>query len=147
MMTVKKKLKVSLEKVDLLNKVKELKSGENTYYTKLFSDYGVEFSGGELQRFAIARAIYKKGSCAILDEPTSSLDPVKEYEIFKLVNDLLIKEICIFISHRMSSSKFSDKIIVLEKGEIVEMGTHEELVRNKKLYYEMFTRQASYYES
>lgn len=136
----------SLEKVGLLNIVKELKNGENTYYTKLFSDDGVEFSGGELQRFAIARAIYKNGSCAILDEPTSSLDPIKEYEIFKIVNDLLAKEICIFISHRMSSSKFSDKIIVLEKGKIVEIGKHEELVRNKKLYYEMFTRQASYYE-
>lgn len=143
----KEKVERTLEKVGLLNKVRELKNGANTYYTKLFSDEGVEFSGGELQRLAIARAIYKEGSCAILDEPTSSLDPIKEYEIFKIVNDLLIKEKCIFISHRMSSSKFSDKIIVLEKGEIEEMGTHEELIRNKKLYYEMFTRQASYYES
>lgn len=117
---------------------------ETILYNRSFKD-GIELSGGEEQKIAIARALYKDAPFMILDEPTSALDPLAEEEIYLKFNEITKNKTSIFISHRMSSCKFCDKIIVLDKGEIIETGSHKELMKNKGKYYELFSAQAKYY--
>jgi len=114
-------------------------------YTKLFSVDGIDFSGGESQKFAIARALYKNSPIIILDEPTAALDPKAEYEIYQSFNRLVSGKTAIYISHRLSSSKFCDNVAVFSKGKIIEYGAHKELIKNKKYYYELFNLQAQFY--
>ncbi len=140
------KLYDSLEKAQILNRVLEIPNKELTYINKWFDKNGIEFSGGEMQKFAIARSIYKEGQLVVLDEPTSALDPVSESKLYYDYNSIMGNVTTIFISHRLSSCKFCDKIIVLDGSEVVQEGNHEALIRDKKgLYYEMFTAQAKYY--
>ena len=105
-----------------------------------------ELSGGQLQRLAIARALYKDAPVVILDEPTAALDPVAEYEIYCRFNELVGGKTAVYISHRLSSCKFCDRIAVFSDCTIKELGTHEELVHKPDgIYAEMFRAQAQYY--
>lgn len=142
-----KRLADALKRSQVYDRVMELPEKENTFINKWFDKGGVEFSGGEMQKFALARAIYKNSDLVILDEPTSNLDPIAESEIYYHFNDVIGKKLTLFISHRLSSCVFSDKIIVLDNAKISEIGTHQELLKNKDgLYAKMFSSQAQYYK-
>lgn len=129
----------------LLEKVRSLSNGDNTILTKDIYENGEDLSGGEKQKLSIARAYYQDGKILILDEPTSSIDPIAEYSIFKNINDYNYGKAKIFITHRLTSTAFSDKIIVLDKGKIQQIGTHTQLVHSQGLYKEMYDKQAYYY--
>lgn len=134
------------EKAGLLEKINSLPHGRDTMMFKQFDKEGVELSGGEQQKMAIARALYKDSPVVILDEPTAALDPVAEYEIYRQFNDLVSGKTAVYISHRLSSCKFCEHIAVFSQGTIMEYGTHDELVRKKDgIYAEMFRAQAQYY--
>lgn len=109
------------------------------------SENGIEISGGEAQKIAVARALYKNAPAVILDEPTSALDPLAEAEVYERFNDLVGGKTSVFVSHRMSSCRFCDRIIVFEGGAVSEQGTHDELLKNRGIYYDMWTAQAKYY--
>lgn len=144
----KDKLYDCLKRAQVLDKVLSLPNKEYTYINKWFDKNGVEFSGGEMQKFAIARCLYKDADFVVLDEPTSSLDPLAEAEMYYHFTDIVGHKLTIFISHRLSSCIFCDRIFVLDGSNIVETGTHKELMSNKQgLYYQMFTTQAEYYKS
>ena len=118
---------------------------DTTLYKDLAED-GVEVSGGEAQKIAIARALYKDAPFMILDEPTAALDPVAEAEIYAKFNDIAGDRTSIYISHRLSSCRFCDEIAVFGKGTVVQQGTHEELLADEKgKYYELWQAQAQYY--
>lgn len=140
------KLRHVLEETGIYEKISGLQNNIDTFYTKSYETEGVEFSGGESQKLAIARAFYKDGDIAILDEPTSAIDPISEYYIYKNVNDSLSRNITIYICHRMSSSKFSDRIIFFKDGEIAEQGDHSELISNNGFYTQMYRSQATFYK-
>lgn len=140
------KLYNALELAGLTKKVKELKNGVDTIITRDMDDTGVELSGGESQKLSIARAIYKDAPFVILDEPTSALDPLAEYELYMNLNKIINNNSAIFISHRLSSTKFCDRIFYLEKGELLEVGTHEELMSIDSEYKKLFNMQAEYYK-
>lgn len=131
----------------LMSRVQNLNNGINTSIYKNFNENGFEPSGGEGQKIALARAIYKEAPLVILDEPTAALDPKAEYELYQKFHELVHGKTAIYISHRMSSVRFCDKILVLDKGKIVEVGSHEDLMEEKGLYYTMFRMQAYYYET
>ncbi len=141
------KLYDCLRRAQALDLVLGLEKKEYTYINKWFDKAGINFSGGEMQKFAIARALYKDCDFMVMDEPTSALDPKAEAEIYYHFNDIVGKKLTLFISHRLSSCIFSDRIIVIDGNKIVEEGTHKELMKNKdSLYYKMFTAQAEYYK-
>ena len=104
-----------------------------------------ELSGGEAQRTAIARALYKDAPFVILDEPTAALDPIAEAEIYKQFSQMTAGKTAVYISHRMSSCKFCDRIIVLDHGRIAEDGTHDTLLANHGIYANLYETQAQYY--
>lgn len=135
----------ALDKAGFTQRLKELEAGLDTSAFKDFDEKGVEFSGGEQQKIAIARALYKSGEYVVLDEPTAALDPIAEFDIYSRFNDLVRNRTSIYISHRLSSCRFCDYIAVFEDGSITEFGSHEELIKNNKLYAEMFTTQSKYY--
>ncbi len=135
-----------LDKVGLSDKIKSLEKGADTMLFKAFDENGIEPSGGEQQKIAIARALYKSSPVVILDEPTAALDPVAEYDIYRQFNTLVGGKTAIYISHRLSSCKFCDMIAVFSEGRIKEYGTHDELVdMDNGVYAEMFAAQAHYY--
>ncbi len=134
------------EKVGILNKINSLPNGRDTMMFRQFDKNGVQLSGGEQQKLAIARALYKDAPVVILDEPTAALDPVAEYEIYCRFNELVGGKTAVYISHRLSSCKFCDRIAVFSDCTIKELGTHEELVHKPDgIYAEMFRAQAQYY--
>ena len=139
------KLEDSLKKSGLWDKVQSLPQKEKTYITQTFSEEGILLSGGETQKLLFAKAIYKNGSFLILDEPTSALDPLAESKIYEEYNNLAAGKTAVFISHRLASTKFCDRIMFLENGSIVECGSHEELMAKGGKYKEMFDIQAQYY--
>lgn len=120
---------------------------EDGIHSKIYQqeEKGIEISGGEAQKLAIARALYKDSPWVILDEPTSALDPISEYEIYKHFDEMVQDKTSIYISHRMSSCRFCDNILVFDDGQIVEQGNHEKLVNSKGLYSELWNAQAQYY--
>ncbi len=127
-------------------KVDSLPNGLDTLIFKYFDEEGIEPSGGEQQKIAIARAIYKDAPVVVLDEPTAALDPVAEYEIYKQFDRLVGGKTAVYISHRLSSCKFCDKIAVFAEHTLAEYGTHDELVKRPEgIYAEMFRAQAQYY--
>jgi ATP-binding cassette subfamily B protein len=127
-------------------KIKGLDKGMNSQLTKEFDEKGVLMSGGEFQKLAIARVFAKDSAIAILDEPSSALDPISEYEVFENMLKACAGKTVIFVSHRLSSAIMADKIYMLENGEIIEEGSHQELIDKKGKYSEMFSMQAEQYK-
>lgn len=136
-----------LSEVQFNHKMENLQKGLATSMLKYFDDQGIELSGGESQKVAIARALFKDGKILILDEPTSALDPLAEYEIYSQFHKMTQGKLTFYISHRLSSCRFCDEIMVLEHGEIVQLGHHDKLILDEKgKYFEMFKAQAKYYQ-
>ena len=136
-------IKPSLEKTGMYEKIRDI--GLDRPYSKKFFDDGVELSGGEQQRLVISRAYCKNSEVLILDEPTSAIDPLSERRLFEDILGILGEKTSIMISHRMSCSKFANRIFVMEHGKLVEQGTHGELMDLNGLYATMYQRQAQYY--
>ena len=126
--------------------VYSIKELDDTYITENLSKDGVEFSGGETQKLMLARALYKDGALLLLDEPTSALDPIAEGELYEKYAYLTKNKTSIFISHRLSSTRFCDNIIYLENGHVIEEGTHDELMKLNGEYKKIFDIQAHYYK-
>ncbi|WP_218618991.1 ABC transporter ATP-binding protein [Paenibacillus sp. P32E] len=135
-----------MKQVGLEEKIGGLEKGLDTQVFKTFDSEGTDFSGGEGQKMAMARALLKKSPILILDEPTAALDPYAEYEIYSNFNRMTEKHTVIYISHRLSSCKFCDKVAVFKEGELVEYGHHDQLVKNGKEYSSMWEAQAQYYD-
>ena len=135
----------ALEEAGFGERLKSLKEGLDTQLFKNFSEDGVELSGGESQKVAIARCLYKDAPYVVLDEPTAALDPVAEADIYRRMNRFTLDKGAVYISHRLSSCHFCDRILVFEQGEIVEQGTHEALLAAGGLYRRLWDAQAQYY--
>lgn len=136
-----------IEQVGLAEKVRSLPMGLETPVFRYYDMRGFEPSGGEQQKIAMARALYKDAPILILDEPTAALDPIAEQEVYEKFDEMTRGKTAFFISHRLSSCKFCDKILVFKDGEIVERGTHETLVKMQSgLYAQMFAAQEKYYK-
>ncbi|MBQ6025134.1 MAG: ABC transporter ATP-binding protein [Lachnospiraceae bacterium] len=137
-----------IEMVNLAQMMEKLEKGRKTTLFKYFEENGIEPSGGEQQKIAIARALYKSSPVVILDEPTAALDPIAEYEIYKQFHTLVGDKTAFYISHRLSSCRFCDRIAVFSEGTIKEYGTHDELAGIKNgIYAKMFEAQAKYYRT
>ena len=108
---------------------------------------GVNLSGGETQKLLLARAIYKEAPILVLDEPTAALDSKAENQLYLKYNELTRGRTSVFISHRLSSTRFCDRILMMENGRIVEEGSHEELMEKKGVYYRLFQVQSHYYQN
>jgi ABC-type bacteriocin/lantibiotic exporters, contain an N-terminal double-glycine peptidase domain len=136
----------TLEKVGFNERYMKFEKGLDTYLYKDFEEDGIEISGGEAQKIALARALYKNSPMIILDEPTSALDPIAEYEIYSKFNEITYDKTAVFISHRLSSCRFCDNILVFHDGHVVQHGSHEKLVTDGNgKYYELWNAQAQYY--
>ncbi|BBF43379.1 ABC transporter, ATP-binding protein [Lachnospiraceae bacterium KM106-2] len=136
-----------IRQVGLEKKVDELADGIDTIFGKEYDERGIDMSGGQKQKVAIARALYKEASLIILDEPTSALDPLAEADIYNNFNELVQDKTAIYISHRMSSSVFCDKILILDGGTVSDFDSHEHLMQKKdSLYYKLFMSQAENYQ-
>lgn len=142
----KERLERILKMVGLKRKIASLPKGIETQATRDLDETGIELSGGEKQKVAIARALYREAQFVILDEPTAALDPISEANIFSDFNNLVQDKTALYISHRMSSTKFSQRILVINDGILVAVGTHQQLMGQEGLYYQMYTEQAKYYE-
>lgn len=136
----------NLEEIDLDGFVESLPKGLETYLGKEFDNSGVQLSGGQAQKVAMARALYKDAPVMILDEPTAALDPVAEFEIYQKFDEIVQDRTAFYISHRLSSSRFSDEILVFDEGEIVQQGSHDELVGVPGKYQDLWSAQAQYYQ-
>ncbi len=134
-----------LTAMGLSKKIETLPKGYDTPLLKVIEESGVEFSGGESQKLAIARALYKDADVYILDEPTSALDALAEKEVFELFNRSVQEKTVVYISHRLSSTKFCDRIYLFDENGVQETGTHDELMARRGAYYAMFETQAKYY--
>ena len=136
-----------IDEVGMREKVDELPNGIKSRFGKEYDEEGIEMSGGQGQKIAIARALYKKASMVILDEPASALDPIAEAEIYEKFNSLVEDKTAIYISHRMSSSVFCDKILIIDGGTVADFDTHENLMKKTdSLYYKLFDSQAQNYK-
>ncbi len=140
------RLRESLEKAGLWERVQALPKGAQTFMNKDLDEAGVALSGGEVQKLMLARALYKDAPMVILDEPTAALDPIAESEMYERYNELVQGRTAVFISHRLSSTRFCDRILFLENGRITEEGTHGELMQRGGAYAELFSVQARYYK-
>ena len=135
-----------MEKAGFGDRINTLLKGLDTYLYKDYDNSGVIVSGGEAQKIAIARAIYKNAPFTILDEPTAALDPLAEAEIYSRFDEIARDTTTVYISHRLSSCRFCNQIIVFDNGEIVQRGSHEELVKDENgKYHELWYAQAQYY--
>lgn len=142
----KEKLFAAFEKAGISNKINGLPNKEKSYMIKDVYKDAVDFSGGEKQKLLLAKAIYKNAPVLILDEPTAALDPIAENELYLKYNEITSNKISFFISHRLSSTRFCDRILFIKDGKIAESGTHEELMALKGLYYRMYQIQSYYYK-
>ena len=133
-----------IHQAGLTEKIKQLPAGVNTHLGKVFED-GIELSGGELQRLMLARALYKNAPIMVLDEPTSALDPIAESEIYNKYSELTDGRMAVYISHRLASTKFCHRIILICEGRIAEEGTHDELLAHNGHYADLFEMQSKYY--
>lgn len=134
-----------LEESGLSAKLEDIDYNLDRSIYKNFDETGFEPSGGEGQKIAIARAVFKNAPIVVLDEPTSAMDPRAEYELYQRFHKMVEGKTAFFISHRMSSTKFCDRIVVINRGRITEQGTHEELMRENGNYAELFRMQAQFY--
>ena len=142
----KEKLFAAFEKAGISNKINGLPNKEKSYMIKDVYKDAVDFSGGEKQKLLLAKAIYKNAPVLILDEPTAALDPIAENELYLKYNEITSNKISFFISHRLSSTRFCDRILFIKGGRIAESGTHDELMALKGLYYRMYQIQSYYYK-
>lgn len=136
-----------LEMSGFKKKVDSLKKGRKTLLLKSINKEAVELSGGETQKLMLARALYKGASIIILDEPTAALDPIAENELYQKYSELTKNHTSIFISHRLSSTRFCDRILFIKDGEIVEEGNHESLMKSGGEYKKMYDMQSYYYKN
>lgn len=142
----KEKLYDCLDKAGVKERVEQMPNKENSIVYKDFDENGIEISGGEAQKLALARALYKDAPFVILDEPTSALDPISEFEIYQRFNNFVGDKTAIYISHRLSSCRFCNNILVFDNGRIVQQGSHDELVQNAQgKYYQLWSAQSQYY--
>ena len=137
-------MKRCIDQAGLTEKIARLPDGVKAHIGKVFED-GINLSGGELQRLMLARALYKNAPIIILDEPTSALDPIAESEIYNKYSELTDGRMAVYISHRLASTRFCDRIILLAEGSIDEEGTHDELIARNGHYAELFEIQSRYY--
>lgn len=138
--------KKCLEKAGFYDRLQRMKKGLETSIYKDLDEEGVEISGGEAQKLALARALYKNAPFIILDEPTAALDPIAEYEVYSKFNEIVQDKTAIYISHRLSSCRFCDVIAVFHDGQIVQRGVHDKLLQDTQgKYYELWNAQAQYY--
>ena len=143
----KEKVEDCIKQVSLYERLQSMKDGTDTYLYKDISPEGIDVSGGEAQKIALARALYKDAPIIVLDEPTAALDPIAEAKVYSDFSDIIKNKTAVYISHRLSSCRFCDEILVFEKGEIVQKGSHDKLVKNTDgKYYELWNAQAQYYE-
>ena len=140
------KINEVLEQSGLSEKINSYEKGIHTNLLKIFDKEGIDLSGGEKQRLAMARALYKDGKVVILDEPTAALDALAEDRMYREFENMIQGKTAVFISHRLGSTRFCDKIAMFEDGTIVEEGTHEELMAKNGKYAYMFGIQSQYYE-
>lgn len=143
--TDRQRVEECLQKAGLLEDIMRFEDGIDSVMDKLSSEKGILLSGGQKQKLLLARALYKKAQILILDEPTAALDPIAESNLYNQYKSLTHNKTSIFISHRLASTSFCDKIAFLSKGKITELGTHEQLISQKKEYYKLFEIQSHYY--
>lgn len=134
-----------LRAAGLGEKIDSLEKGTKTEILKVLYDDGINLSGGERQKLALARALYKEAPIVVLDEPTAALDALAEYRLYQNFDRMIGKKSAVYISHRLSSTRFCDRVAMFADGELVEVGTHEELIGKDGAYAEMFRVQAQYY--
>lgn len=142
----KVRLQQCLGQSGLKDKIDRLPNGLNTLMVKNVNEEAVELSGGEVQKLLLARALYKEAPVLILDEPTAALDPIAENELYLQYRDMTKERTSIFISHRFASTRFCDRIVLMEQGSILEEGTHEKLMEQGGRYAELFNVQSQYYQ-
>lgn len=134
-----------LKQAGLWGKIESLPEGMKSKYDRAFWDDGINLSGGETQKLLLARALYRQAPVIVLDEPTAALDPVSENRLYETYDEVMKGKTTVFISHRLASTRFCHRIILIENGRITEEGTHGELLAKKGRYYELFETQAKYY--
>lgn len=139
------KLNLALDEADIFERVEKMPQKEKTFLFKSLDKNGVDISGGEQQKIALARALYKDSPVVILDEPTAALDPIAENEIYSRFNSFTENKTAIYISHRLSSCVFYDRVAVFDKAKLVETGTHKELLDKDGKYAALWNAQAQYY--
>lgn len=139
-------VKDCVKRADLEKKVSTLRHGIDTEMTKMLHGDGVELSGGEKQKLALARALYKDAPVVLLDEPTAAMDAIAEYELYSKFSDLVQGKTSMYISHRLSSTRFCDVIAMFEDGQLVELGSHTELLEKQGKYAHLYNVQAQYYQ-
>ena len=142
----RQKLDWALELSGFKNKYESLSQKGETVLVREANSEAIDFSGGELQKMMFARALYKEAPIMILDEPTAALDPIAEDQMYQNFAKAAVGKTCIYISHRLSSTRFCDRILLLEKGQVVEEGTHEELMRLNGKYAHLYEVQSKYYK-
>ena len=141
----KERLFAAFDKAGITDKIDSLSEKENTLMVKDVYKNAADFSGGEKQKLLLAKAVYKNAPVLILDEPTAALDPISENELYLKYNELTEDKISFFISHRLSSTRFCDRILFIKDGAVAESVTHEELMAKKGAYYRMYQTQSMYY--
>ncbi len=139
------KMERALSDADLKTRIEALPNGMHTHVGRSLYEDGIEFSGGETQRLMLARALYKNAPIIVLDEPTAALDPISEHNLYMKYNDLTKSRTSVYISHRLASTRFCDRILYLADGVIAEEGTHESLLLKKGKYADLFEIQSQYY--
>ena len=144
---LKENVTKALKRSGFSDRLASLENGLDTSVTTEFDEEGVDFSGGESQKVAIARAFFKDADILIMDEPSSALDPIAEYNLNKAMHEAAGDKTVFYISHRLSTTRDADRIIMLEKGRIIEEGSHDELLKKNGKYAEMWHVQASRYEA
>ena len=140
------KVRYCLDQAGLTEKITSLPAGIKTHVGRDVYLDGVEFSGGQTQRLMLARALYKDAPILVLDEPTAALDPIAEDDIYQKYNEMTRGRTSLFISHRLASTRFCDRIIMIGDGGICEEGTHEELIKQGGKYAKLYEVQSKYYK-
>ena len=139
------RVETALKQAGLWEKTASLPEGVKSKYDKAFWDDGINLSGGETQKLLLARALYRRAPVVVLDEPTAALDPVSENRLYETYDEVMHGKTTVFISHRLASTRFCHRIVLMEHGRITEEGTHAELLAKKGRYSELFETQAKYY--
>ena len=141
----RERVEACLKKAGLWEKIVSLEKGMDSEYGKAVNDEGTELSGGQIQKLLLARALYRSAPIMVLDEPTAALDPIAESQLYETYNEVMKDCSAVFISHRLASTRFCDRIVLIEDGKIIEEGTHTELLAKQGRYYELYETQAKYY--